>query len=76
MQINEHDSVVLAQAVPEFGLQCGDVGVVIAIYGNREGYEVEFLAGDGTTIGVVTLPAKAVRPLDSHEILHTRRIPA
>jgi hypothetical protein len=41
--IKEHDIVVLAEDVPEEGLTAGDVGTVVHIHNNVEGYEVEFM---------------------------------
>jgi hypothetical protein len=38
--------------------------------------EVEFVTGDGRTVGVVTLEPAALRKLDAGEILHTRRVSA
>jgi hypothetical protein len=46
------------------------------VHRNNEAYEVEFIAGDGKTVGVVTLKPKDIRPLDASEILHARRISA
>ncbi len=40
--IKEHDIVVLTEDVPEEGLTAGDVGTVVHIHNNGEGYEVEF----------------------------------
>ncbi len=49
--IKEHDIVVLTEDVPEEGLTAGDVGTVVHIHNQGEGYEVEF----------VTLAAKRSR---------------
>ncbi len=74
MPIKEHDSVVLSRPLPEHGLQIGDVGAVVFVHRNNEAYEVEFIAGDGNTVGVVTLKPEDIRRLDASEILHARRI--
>jgi hypothetical protein len=76
MPMKEHDSVVLTRPVPEHGLQVGDVGAVVFVYRSGEAYEVEFIAGDGSTLSVVTLSPDDVRRLDAGEILHARRISA
>jgi len=55
MLIKEHDSVVLSRPLPEHGLQIGEVGAVVFVHRNSEAYEVEFVAGDGKTVGFVTL---------------------
>ncbi len=73
--MNEHDAVVLTRSLPENGLQTGDVGTIVHVYENRKGFEVEFIAGSGETLAVVTLDAGDVRPVATSEILHVRSIP-
>ncbi len=70
--IKELDSVVLVRDMPEYGLKRGDVGTVVHVYGQAEGFEVEFVSGEGTTVAVVTLGREDVRPMQSREILHVR----
>jgi hypothetical protein len=53
-----------------------DVGAVVFVHRNNEAYEVEFIAGDGNTVGVVTLKPEDIRRLDASEIRHARRISA
>lgn len=72
--IAELDVVVLDRDVPEHGLCKGDVGTVVHRYAAGQGYEVEVLTGDGTTIAVLTLRASDVRPMGSREILHAREV--
>lgn len=74
--MNEHDTVVLRRSLPEHGLEAGDVGVIVHVYENENGFEVEFVAGNGSTVAVVTLEARDVRPVATGEILHVRKIPA
>lgn len=76
MAIKEHDAVVLARPIPGHGLQAGDIGAVVFIHREGEAYEVEFVAGDGSTLGLVTLAPEDVRPLDAAEIPHARRVSA
>lgn len=76
MPIKEHDSVVLSRPLPEHGLQIGDVGAVVFVHRNNEAYEGEFIAGDGNTVGAVTLKPEDIGRLDARDILHTRRIAA
>ena len=61
--IKEHDSVVLSRPLPEHGLLIGVVNAVVFVHRNNEAYEVEFIAGDGNTVGVVTLKPKDIRAL-------------
>lgn len=72
--IKELDSVVLVSDVPEHGLKSGDIGTVVMIHANGKGFEIEFVALDGETIAVATLPAQKVRPVRHGEIPHARRV--
>lgn len=70
--------VILAQDLPDEGLVAGDMGTVVefhpATQAYPEGYEVEFFAGNGETIAVVSVPAAALRPATRQEILHARNV--
>ena len=76
MSIAEHAVVVLTRALPENGLQPGDVGTVVHVYADGKAYEVEFVTGSGQTLAVETLEPAAVRTLGSSDILHTRSVSA
>jgi hypothetical protein len=39
-----------------------------------KGYELEFFAPTGQTIGIVSVPASAVRQATGHEVLRVRAI--
>jgi len=71
--IKEHDIVVLTEDVPE-GLTAGDVGTVVHIHNNGEGYEVEFMTLTGQTIAVASLLAPQVRPVSKQDISHVREL--
>jgi len=68
------DVVVLAQDLPEHGLQAGDLGTVVLTHGEGDGYEVEFMTLAGETIAVVTLLASQARPIGHQEIAHVRAL--
>ena len=74
--MNEHDMVVLKRALADHGLEAGDVGAIIHVYEGAHAFEVEFVAGGGTPLAVVTLEANDIRAVDSSEILHVRRVAA
>jgi hypothetical protein len=74
--ITEHERAVLTVAVPDEGLEPGDVGTVVHIYRDGEAYEVEFVALDGHAAAVVTLEASQVRPISRREITHAREVRA
>ena len=70
--INELDRVVLAADLPEHGLKSGDIGTVVLVHREGEGFTVEFITLEGDTIAVVTLRASQVRPVGAEEIAHAR----
>ncbi len=70
--IREHVQVVLAEDLPELGLQAGDVGVVVHVYPAGEACEVEFLTLDGETAAIATLLTGRVREARKGEIAHVR----
>jgi Domain of unknown function (DUF4926) len=72
--VAEFDLVALKRDVAEHGLQKDDVGTVVHRYEDGRAFAVEVMAGDGTTIAVLTLPLTDIRPLSSSEILHTREV--
>ena len=68
----EFDLVALTHDVEEYGLKLKDVGTIVHVYTDRDGFEVEFVTAEGKTIAVLTLNAKDIRPFDKSEILHVR----
>jgi hypothetical protein len=75
--IREHERAILTVDLPEFGLQAGDVGVVVHVYRDGQAYEIEFftLDGDGETLDVVTVEAEQVRPVSALDVMHARAMP-
>jgi len=72
--IKEHDIVVLTEDMPAEGLTAGDVGTVVHIHNQGEGYEVEFVTLGGQTIAVASLLARQVRPVNKQDISHVREL--
>jgi hypothetical protein len=72
--IKELDQVVLTTDLTEYDLQAGDIGTVVLVHQEGAGYEVEFVALDGETLGVVSLFAAQVRPIAPREIARVRTI--
>lgn len=70
--IQELDRVVLTTNIPEYSLEKGDIGTVVLVHQNRQGYEVEFMTLDGETVAVVSLSSEQVRSIGSREIAHVR----
>lgn len=71
--IDELEMVVLTEALPEWGLEPGDVGTVVLVHREGQGYEVEFLRFDGSTVAVETVLARQVRVPSDDEIMSARR---
>ena len=72
--IKELDSIVLTEDIPELKLTKGDIGTVVLIHNNGEGYEVEFLTLGGNTIAVATLFPQQIRMIRDMEIANARAI--
>ena len=71
--INELETAVLTEDLPEHGLKQGDVGTVVLLHGHA-GYEIEFMTLDGETIAVVSLTSRQVRPVGRREIAQARLV--
>jgi hypothetical protein len=72
--IRELDEVVLTCDLPDQGLAKGDLGIVVLVHNEGEGFEVEFMTLDGETVAVETLLHGQVRPIGKHEIAHAREL--
>jgi hypothetical protein len=72
--LKEHDRIVLTESVPAEGLEVGDVGTVVHVYADGKAFEVEFTTLDGRTAAVATVEVRAVQPVTSHEITHSREL--
>ncbi|MBM4277428.1 MAG: DUF4926 domain-containing protein [Deltaproteobacteria bacterium] len=72
--IKELDTVVLTTDLQEYGLERGDIGTVVLVHDNSNGFEVEFVTLDGETMGVVSLFPSQVRPIGRREIAHVRPV--
>ena len=72
--LNELETVVINKDIPEYGLIRGDIGVIVHIYENGSAVEVEFVSGEGSTVGVLTLRKEDLRQIARDEILHVREL--
>ncbi|MBI3800399.1 MAG: DUF4926 domain-containing protein [Deltaproteobacteria bacterium] len=72
--------VILSVDLPEEQLMAGDMGTIVehhpATAAYPEGYEVEFFAGNGETLAVVSVPATALRQATRQEVMHVRPLVA
>lgn len=70
--------VALAQDIPEYGLQRGDVATVVEhlpgtqASGGDEGYALEIFNAVGESIAVVAVPVSAVESLQPTQVLSAR----
>jgi len=72
--IKELDTIVLTHDFEEYGLEKGDIGVVVNCYADGDAYEVEFVTADGRSVAVLTLDLNNIRLMSSKEILHVREV--
>lgn len=70
--IKELDRIILNKDISGANLKKGDIGTVIMIYNDGEGYEVEFITLDGDNVSVETLNSSDVREIRKREIAHVR----
>ena len=70
----EHDRVVLTGDLGESKLKTGDVGTIVHVYSDRAAFEVEFLALDGHSAAVATVPRSQVRPVAATDLTHARKL--
>lgn len=55
--IKEFDRIILSKDLAGTNFIKGDIGTVVMIYENGKGFEIEFFAADGSTLGVETVLA-------------------
>lgn len=72
--IEELERVALTSDWPEHGLKAGDIGMVAHIYGEHQGYEVEFVTVNGELIALVSVYPSQIRQLEPDEIASARRV--
>jgi hypothetical protein len=72
--ISELDTIILTEDLPELKLAKGDLGTVVLVHNEGEGYEVEFITLDGDTIAVETLFPSQIRKIHEMEIANARNI--
>ena len=48
-------------------------GAIVAVHAENKAYEVEFVDGNGSTVALLTLEPKEVRPIQAGELRHARQ---
>ena len=59
----ELEIVELTHNIKSHNLKEGTKGTIVEIYNDDKAYEVEFVAPDGKTIGLLTLMPNDIRPI-------------
>jgi hypothetical protein len=60
--MRELSTVELTVDLPSEGLSAGTTGVIVDVYSDPPGYEVEFVDRDGRTVALLALEPHQVRP--------------
>ena len=71
---NELDRVALVDDLPEYGLQAGDIGMIVHIYSNHKGYELEFVTLHGDFVALVSVFPTQIRTIADNEIASARPV--
>ncbi|HAL57797.1 MAG TPA: DUF4926 domain-containing protein [Bacteroidetes bacterium] len=69
--------VSLRKDIPEKQLRKGDVATIVEHHPSQAeeaGYSLEVFNALGETITVVVVPASAIEPLHTNEVLHVRQL--
>jgi len=75
--IKEFERVVLRENLPGTPFVKGDVGTVVMIHEDGKGYEVEFFAADGSTLGVESVEAhQTISARSVKKVLHVNDVTA
>ncbi len=72
--MKELERVALTEDLPEHGLKIGDIGMILHIYADHKGYEVEFVTLNGELIALVSVYPSQIRQLEQDEIASARRV--
>ena len=72
--MQELERVALTEDLPQHGLKIGDIGMILHIYADHKGYEVEFVTLSGELIALVSVYPAQIRQLEQDEIASARRV--
>ena len=72
--MQELERVALTEDLPEHSLKIGDIGMIVHVYGDHKGYEVEFVTLNGELVALVSVYPSQIRQLESDEIASARRV--
>ncbi|GAB1420422.1 DUF4926 domain-containing protein [Anaerolineales bacterium] len=66
--MQELERVALTEDLPEHGLKTGDIGMIVHVYAEQKGYEVEFVTLNGELVALVSVYPSQIRQLEKDEI--------
>ena len=72
--MQELERVALTEDLPQHGLKIGDIGMILHIYADHKGYEVEFVTLSHELIALVSFYPSQIRQLEQDEIASARRV--
>ena len=72
--IQELERVALTADLPEHRLKADDMGMVVHVYGEHKGYDVEFVTVNGDLIALASVYPVQIRQLEQNEIASARRV--
>jgi hypothetical protein len=72
--MQELERVALTEAMPEHNLEAGDIGMIVHIYSEHKGYEVEFVTLNGDLVALVSVYTEQIRQLENNEIASARQV--
>lgn len=67
------DTVVLTRDAKDVGLQRGDLGAIVEVYG-PDSFDVEFVAASGRTQALLTLNAQDIRHVGDRDLVSVRTL--
>ena len=72
--MQELERIALTEAIPEHNLEVGDIGMIVHVYGERKGYEVEFVTLSGELVALISVYPEQIRQLESNEVASARQV--
>ncbi len=72
--MQELERVALTEDLAEHGLKMGDIGMIVHIYGDHKGYEVEFVTLSGELVALVSVYPSQIRRIENNEIASARQV--
>lgn len=72
----ELEHVVLMEDLDDHGLKADDIGMILHVYGQGEGYEVEFVTLGSELVALVALTPSHIRAVEQDEMAQVRRVHA